>query len=400
MSRSTSRRRAAGIGAGALAAVVLVVPSALARTDQVVLEPAEGSVTGYISASPTTGEPDGEGVVIDEAVAVPASGIVSIALTTGLSAVDGEVVAGLVDQEEYEAFAIGDADEAPTPFLEDLDVTVVVEDGVTSVDVTVPVDDPALADVDEAYLVVEGVVVDLLATPSPVAVPLDLVPVGEADPAVVETGLGFLGGLDEELELQAGEDFAVELPDEGFLRDAGVPSLDGLFVLFASLEGVELEAELRGLAVEDLLSSAIGTTDPTTLADEDGEAFEDLPLVEADGSTATVTLSEDQPEGPYVAFFVNFSDDGADVVLSALAEVAAARPAPTPTPTETGAPVPAPTATATTPPRRNPGLRSNTGVETAAVPGSTDGQLVGAGAVLLVLGGGVTAAVVRRRPRA
>jgi len=410
MSRSTSRRRAAGIGVGALAAVVLAAPSALAQTETVELEPVAGSeVLPVVTALPAgLDEADPEDLDLDDllVVSVPASGDVSVALAAGLSAAEGEVTAALVDVDAYET-SLEEGSELPAALegFDDLEAGV-VEGDVTSVDVTVPVDDEGLVDVDEVVLVLDGVVVDVLGTTTSVAVPLDLVPAGEEDPAQVVTSLTLAGEVEGPLELVAGESFEVTLPDPGLLTSAGITSLDELVVVLLSGE------DFADLPVDDLSAAGAGggagAGALSALAEgDDGEEqleepLDGFPLVEPDGTTATVTLADDQVAGPgVIAFAVPFGDTGV-VALGAEAEVAAAavEPAPTPEPTATAAPVPTPTAT--TPPRRNPGLRSNTGVETAAVPGLSDGQLAGLGGGLLALGTVAGVAVVRtqRRSRA
>lgn len=421
MSRNTSRR-ATGIGVGALAALVLAAPSAVADTGTVVLEPLEGTVVGDVSAySVTEGE---DFFSISDTVSVPASGEVGIELASGLAAVDGEVTAGLVDQEAYDRFTFGEDSDLPDAFLDDLDVEVVDDGAVTTVGVTVPLEDPSLAEVDEVYLVVDGVEVELLGETTPFVVALDLFPAGEDDPAVVQTDLTFYGELPDPLELRAGEAFTATLPEaDGLLPGAGIETLDDLAVLLFPLDDLEelgvepgdvLGAEeLTGLAEAGAATDAGAGAALTALAtgdrrsvveDEDeGEAFDGLPLVQGDGRSATVTLAEEQEAGSYGVLFIAYGDE-TSVVLSAEAEVAAAavEPEPAPEPTETAAPAPTPTVTVTAPPRQNPGLRSNTGVETAAVPGLSDGQLAGLGGGLLALGTVAGVAVVRtqRRSRA
>ncbi|ROP26592.1 hypothetical protein [Pseudokineococcus lusitanus] len=420
MSRSTSRRRAAGIGVGALAAVVLAAPSALAATDEVVLDPVEGSVVAEVAALSFT-EDEEEGLVsLDDVVSVPASGAVSIELTAGLSAVDGEVTAGLVDAEEYDRSLYADDPVLPEPFLDGLAVQVVEAAGVTTVEVTIPLEDDLLADVDETYLVVDGVVVDLLDATSPLLVALDLFPAAEDDPAVVQTTLTFYGELDDDpIEARAGEDFTVSLPPEGLLPSLGVETLDDLGVFLFPLDELEQLGVEPGdvLGAEELAglgdaAAASGSADLSALSEiaegaagsaveedvDDAEPLVGFPLVEGAGTTASVTLAAEEEAGSYGVIFVAYGDT-APVVLTAEAEVAAAavEPAPTPEPTATAAPVPTPTAT--TPPRQNPGLRSNTGVETAAVPGLSDGQLAGLGGGLLALGTVAGVAVVRTQRR-
>ncbi|ROP26594.1 hypothetical protein [Pseudokineococcus lusitanus] len=453
MSRTTSRGRAAGIGLGALAAVALVASPVAAA-------PAEDLPTIELGAEPEDvqvvvygGPADEDQASVLDTIPVPESGAVSFLLPAPV--LPGDPVVTLVDNAVYEDpdFEIPEDGELPTL---DVDVDVVpatTDDGFDSLLITIPQDDPALVEVDEVELTVTGLEVDGLPGALVVATTtVDLKPgkLGQLliqDPAPVEGFADVFLDLDD-VAFRAGDQVRLEVPTDSALDVLGlgridyadvmvIPGEDGQFGWFASTResAGALSASPDSLAAavatgrtEDGLADvadeySVEVEDGATLAQDDVVDEEEDPYyleaeVDEDGRGATLQSSTALPEGEYL-LYVNVASYDSDLNVGGIsfAEVAAApvepapepepepsapAPAPQPTPTVTViAPAPAQTATATrVPARQNPGLRSNTGVETAAAPGLSDGQLVGLGAGLLLLGSAAGAVALRSQRRA
>ncbi|WP_298989250.1 hypothetical protein [uncultured Pseudokineococcus sp.] len=421
----TTTRRAAATGLGALAAttaLALAAPSATAASSAFVLDPGQDVA---FSAFGTPLDVD----QADELDATPVDLLVDGRVVVDLPdlAVDhGTVEAVLVPVEAFEDAYESGAD----PRLDKVDLRADLEPQVdgTVLTVDLPADDPALVDVDDVYLLVDGLeVLEFPEAPSfEVLVPLDLDPTERAadlvrSPARVDaTYLDAVASVDEPVAAQVGETFEVVLPGGSSLRELGVADLDGLdgFVIPLTTEGdddgVDLELEsladsfaVLGAEGPDEVGTASGADLAQALAEAAGEhsagslggatalAVEDGD--ESEDATATVRASEDLEPGTYLmVLFPPTTDDAVSVVALGELELAAApAPAPAPTPTVTvTAPAPAPAA----PSGQNPGLRSNTGVE----GGGADGGLVAVGAGLLAVAtvGGAAALRTGRRGRA
>lgn len=396
MSRSTSRRRAAGIGVGALAAVVLAAPSALAATATLVVDPPSDDLFAVVTALPAA-LLDGEEVT--GALPVPEDGAVTVALAPGL-AVPGAVEAVLLDPDEYERTLVDEEESLPEPLPVVVTATAAGPEDEVVLDLVVDTAAAAELEVDEAYVAVDGVQYSAFAQDTPVVLAVDLVPAATESPAEAATAVTVVAPLDDVVTTEPGGRISVELPVESAVRATGVTDLEGLsaFLVSGGDEPVE--------DAEDLASAATGALSDLSASDVSSAAAAepevDLPSVEVDGRTAVLTLSDEQPVGSSTLILARPLPGGGFsslvVVAEALVELPV-EPEPTPAPPETAAPVPVPgpTATVTAPPRRNPGLRSNTGVETAPVPGLSDAQLVAAGAGLLLLGSGAAVMAVRRR---
>lgn len=446
MSRTTSRGRAAGIGLGALAAVALVAsPVAAAPADDpVVLELDAASPEDlYVSVYGEFGDEDQASVL--RSVPVPASGRVDFTVPAPV---------GVADRLSFDVFDADAAEDAESP--DDLaplalesPVDVVVpptdEDGITTLQLTVPLDDPGLVRedgslVDDVTVSVVGLAVaGLPDTPVDAYFELDLRPGRLAellvvDPAPVEGYASVELGL-QDVSLTAGGSIELVVPEGGVAEALGVGTLgyvdaylypedDGWFSWSSSRSFDVISGEAGPLAgavatgrSDEVLRSAAVEVAAEDELDEDDLYLEST--VAADGRSALLTSSETLPGGDYSLSLVAISEDEESALsASGSAQVEAAplvplpEPSLEPVPEPTFVEVPVPgvtvsvTATATAPPaarapgRQNPGLRSNTGVETATVPGLSDGQLVGLGAGLLVLGSAAGAVALRAQRRA
>jgi len=455
MSRTTSRGRAAGIGLGALAAVALVASPVAAA-------PAEDLPTLELGAEPEDvqvvvyGGPadEDQGRVLDS-IPVPETGNVSFSLPSPVSS--GEPVVTLVDPAIYEDpdFEWPEDGELPTLPVDVTVETVADADGAETLLMTIPMDDPALEDVDEVELNVLGLEVEGLPGALVVAsTTVDLQPgrLGQLlllDPAPVEGYSEVFLDLDE-VAFQAGGQVRLDIPQDSALDVLGfgridyadamaIPGEDGFGwvasvgatsgavaaepeSLAAAVATGRTEEGLADVAEEYELLDEEGATREQYDVESEDELEEDPYYLEAeiddDGRGAVLQSSAALPGGDYL-LYLNVGSFDSDLTVGGIsfAEVEAApvepapepepepstpAPAPQPTPTVTvTAPAPVPTATATrVPTRQNPGLRSNTGVETAAAPGLSDGQLVGLGAGLLVLGSAAGAVALRSQRRA
>ncbi|MEJ5944581.1 hypothetical protein WDZ17_04655 [Pseudokineococcus basanitobsidens] len=428
--RRTTTRRAASTGLGALAAttaLALAAPSASAATSEIVLDPAAEEVFLSLSAYPTSSDLQESA----DYAPVPTSGEVTIALPS-LARASGDLSAGVYELDAYEQ-AAGDDDLEPIATTETApdDFTVAPgEDGASSVDVVLPVELFDDLQVDEVVVLVDGVQVDgftegpvldfaVEATPSASSGRDDVVPLELA------ADLFAVAALEDTLEATAGAPFDLALPEESSFTALGVTSLEdaalSLYPLgdgddFAWVSevgtdaGAAVAASPSGAAAAAALAEGADAVTaveaaaaaPVAATDADDIDYEDLePDVEVsdDGRTAQVTPSADLPEGDYLLELLlpSTTDDAVLTVVFGDVELAAAAPEPTPTVTVTQ---PAPTTTVTAaPPRQNPGLRSNTGVEDAA-PGLPDGGLVLLGSGMLAVAGATGAAAARSSRRA
>jgi len=447
MSRTTSRGRAAGIGLGALAAVALVAtPVAAAPVeDPVVLELDAASPEDlYVSVYGEIGDEDQASVL--QAVPLPDSGRVDLTLPAPIAVpVADDLVLDVFDAEETDDAESPD-ELSPLELAGGVDVVVVPPSGegdVTTLQLTFPVDDPGFERedgslVDDVTVSVLGLAVaGVPGTEVDTYFQLDLRPGRLAellvvDPAPVEGYVGVELAL-QDVALTAGGSIDLRVPRGGVAEALGVGELGDVEAwLYPADEGGwfarsttsrsfdvvsgdagPLEAAVAdGTAAEVLRDAAVQVVGDSSDEDVDEEDLYLEPTVAADGRSALLTSSADLSGGDYYLQVIAYSPDyESSLSASGLLDVtaAAAEPAPVPEPSPPApAPQPTPTVTvtapaaappATAPRRQNPGLRSNTGVETA-VPGLSDGQLVGLGAGLLVLGSAAGAVALRSQRRA
>jgi len=416
MQRTTTSRAVAVGALAATTALVLAAPSALAAPSPFSLDPGR-SVLFTAVAVPVDPEQADES---DATVVDLADGTVTVLLPG--SAVGDAPTAALVTAEDYELS--GEGELPPSVPLQDPLQPTVEGDLLT---VVLPTDDPQLRGVDDAsfYLLVSDLGVEGFedAEPLKVTVPLELQSDldGKTVPVPAAADASFLDAravVDEPYAARAGETFGISLPGTSSLRQLGVESLDGLDGFLVPLggdgdeDGVDLVldsvygASASAEGGEDVAAGLLGAAGVRALpelADDGGDGttaldVEEVSAAAAEDDTATVRLADDLEAGSYlVVLFLASSRELVSVsVLGELELEAAAAPAPVPTPTVT---VTAPTGTAPAP-RQNPGLRSNTGVETGTVPGLSDGQLLGLGGGLLGLGVVAGAGVLRSQRRA
>lgn len=450
MSRTTSRGRAAGIGLGALAAVALVATPVAAAPAQEPVEVALDAASPedfYVNLYGDFGDDDQASIL--RSIPVPDSGRVEFTVPTPLVATDPDAVSVVLFDSEANEDAESEEDLVPLVLESTVEVEVTEEaDGFTTVDILLPVDDPVLvpADgdpVDDVEVAVSGFSLPGLADQDVTGwFSLDLQRSGLADLLVVDpapvTGFVDVGLELQDIALDAGGSIRLVAPEGSVGEALGLGTFgyvdaylypiddDGWFAWsrttsFDVLSGDSspLPAAVAERRPDEVLRSAAveaSATDADDELDED-DLYLDTAIAE-DGRSALLTSSADLPGGQYFLQLVAYSEDDENALsASGLVDVTAApvepapepepepsapAPAPQPTPTVTViAPAPAQTATATrVPARQNPGLRSNTGVETAAAPGLSDGQLVGLGAGLLLLGSAAGAVALRSQRRA
>lgn len=268
--------------------------------------------------------------------------------------------------------------------------------------IQLPMDE--LKETDTVLLTVTGFLVDAVDGEDPFNAyyELDANPGSAADePLVLTPGLIAGSWQETDVVVAPGDDVEVRLPATSSLRALGLDALteDGFVAvpadLFAVMGGEEDLTEMSGLvhaaerggasAVAERLAAADEAADEDPADEEDWEGWEDPTIdVDAAGDRATVTFPADAPEGTWDLLFFDLTDDGTVVVADATVEVVAPEPA-------AEAPsTPAPTATVTAP-ATNPGLRSNTGWDEAAVQGQAGSPVsplrVLLGAVLLTVAG-------------
>ena len=416
----TTTRRAASTGFGVLAAttaLAVAAPSATAATTSIVLEPQEGSALASLGALPT--DPDVLDDLLEGGGTLPLpegaeGGEVVLTLPDEVTS-PGEVGARFLTLEDALATEIDDSAEVEPLLGEELLVEA-PEDGPLTV--TFPVD--ALEEEDRrrvdasalpgvGVLVLDGLVLGALEAPVSTAVPLDTTVEDFVGPLELQ-GLASVDGALGSLSVAPGDTLELQVPETGFLSSLGLTDLNTAVITLVDLEqaaeavdeateGDQSMTEMGGLAaLADLSQDDLGVVDTEV-------------LVSPDGSSASLTLPEDAAEGTYV-LQVSVADvpfeslEGGDlselgVVAGLTADVqlaAAPAPAPAPVPVPTGTVTqPAPTVTAA-PAKKNPGLRSNTGVEGGGA--STGLVVLGGGLMALATGAGVLAMRTGRRGRA
>ncbi|NNH24352.1 hypothetical protein HLB09_14910, partial [Pseudokineococcus marinus] len=403
----TTTRRAATTGLGALAAttaLALAAPSALAASDPYVLDPGQDVI---FTASGFPVDEDQYETLDATPVDLASDGTVTVQLPE--RSVPVAPVAELVEAEKY--WDALDAGVPPEAVALAQPLVPAVDDG-GLLTVVLPGDDAALADVDDAVLLLSGFAVEGFpdSPPLEVDVPLDLVPTEDAAdlvsvPAQVDASyLDATAALETPYAATAGETFEVLLPETSTLRRLGVDSLEELDGFLVPMDeegdGVDLVLDsvfsassadagsgadgFLGVVGARAVAELAGDVAEGAAGEESAETGATLDVAEQDftdeGSVATVRASDHLDEGSYyMVLFLSSADYTVTVTTVGQLDVEAPAPAPTPTVTVTQ---PGPTATVTTAPvQQNPGLRSNTGVE----GGGPSTGLLAAGAGLLAL---------------